>query len=84
MAKSGPERELRARDPENLTDPHAASYNVYQFGRLRGAILPVADDPLGVRWIALDLAGNTTRWRYRDQARDALCDTAMPAVARTG
>ncbi|MBI2766382.1 MAG: hypothetical protein HYX53_10800 [Chloroflexi bacterium] len=84
MAKSRPERELRARDPENMSDPHAASYKVYQFGRLRGAILPVTDDPLGVRWIALDLAGNITRWRYRDQARDALCEAAKAGAARTG
>ena len=30
------------------------------------------EDAEGNRWTALDLGGNTTNWRYRNQARDHL------------
>ena len=77
MGTKGPDKELRARDPENLTDPNTATYKVYARGRLRGAIVPIEPQADGSRWKALDLKGNTTFWRFRDAARDHLCD--MPS-----
>ena len=84
MAKTGPDRELRARDPENLTDPNAAIYKAYSHGRLRGAVIPVVDGPEDARWKALDLEGNVTFWRYRNQARDHLCSLPARPVRSTG
>ena len=68
-----PEAELRARDPEGLTNPNIATYKAYSNGRLRGAEIPIEEDENGNRWQALALDGVMTLWRYRDQARDHLC-----------
>ena len=68
-----PERELRPRRNENVTDPNATVYKAYQRGRLRGAVMPIPENEQGHRWMALDLAGNETTWRYRNEARDHLC-----------
>lgn len=67
-----PKRELRARrhDP---TDPFDTSYKVYASGRLKGAIFPVDGDD-GARWESIALDGSVKRWRYRNQARDFLCE----------
>ncbi|MBI2764687.1 MAG: hypothetical protein HYX53_02110 [Chloroflexi bacterium] len=76
-----PERELRARLREDVTSRFAVTYKVYVRGRLRGAILPIKADPDGARWEALDLEGNSTKWRQRNQARDHLCE--LPERVKT-
>lgn len=80
-----PDRELRAR-AHNPEDPNSTSYRVYLRGRLRGAILPIEEDADGARWEAIARDGAVTRWRYRNQARDFLCDepdeTNEPAGTR--
>lgn len=81
MAAKGPERELRARARENVTDPFATTYKAYFRGRLKGAVVPMEANEEGHRWMALDLAGNTTTWRNRVQARDHLC--AQPERSAT-
>ena len=73
MPKSRPARELRERTPDSGNDKFAVSYKVYTFGRLRGAILPVKEPLDDARWEALDLQGNVTTWKYRNQARDYIC-----------
>ncbi len=73
MNPVSPERELRPRRRENVTDPNATTYKAYQRGRLRGAVMPIPENEQGHRWMALDLAGNETTWRYRNDARDHLC-----------
>lgn len=67
------EIELRPRQKVNVSDPYATTYKVYFRGRLRGAIIPIPEDPDGCRWEAVDLSGTLTRWRNRDRARDHLC-----------
>lgn len=74
MPKGGPARELRERTPDSGQDRFAVSYKVYANGRLRGAILPIAEPEGEERWTALDLDGNTTLWKHRDKARDYLCE----------
>lgn len=76
-----PERELRARrhDP---TDPFATSYKVYASGRLKGAIVPIEEDEDGARWESIALDGDVQRWKYRNQARDYLCE--LPSPPRAG
>ena len=49
------------------------SYKVYQRGRVKGAILPIEGED-GARWEAISLSGESTRWKYRNQARDHLCE----------
>jgi hypothetical protein len=67
-----PKRELRARlhDPE---DPFTTSYKVYASGRLKGAIVPIEGED-GSRWESIALDGSIQRWKYRNQARDYLCE----------
>lgn len=74
MPAKHPEVELRSRAKENVTDPHGTTYKVYRQGRLRGAVLPIPEDADGNRWVALDLTGNSTPFRKRNQARDHLAE----------
>ena len=83
MPGRGPERELRARDPEHLKDPNQAIYKAYSYGRLRGAVVPVKQDREdGARWKALDLDGNETFWKNRNHARDHLCSLPVRAAKK--
>lgn len=76
-----PERELRLRKPEQNQDPNEATYKVYSFGRLKGAIVPIIppDEGSEDRWEAIALDGSVTRWKYRNHARDFLCGFPPPA-----
>ncbi|MEO8539494.1 MAG: hypothetical protein ABI577_07110 [bacterium] len=73
-----PDRELRARrhDPD---DPFTTSYKVYASGRLKGAIIPVEEDDEGARWESIALDGSVKRFKYRNAARDYLCELPSPA-----
>jgi hypothetical protein len=82
MPKALPARELRERAPDSGQDRYAATYKVYTYGRLRGAIIPVPDAPENERWKALDLDGGTTFWKYRNQARDYLCTLPPRGTAK--
>lgn len=75
-----PDIELRPRQKANVEDPYGTTYKVYLRGRLKGAIIPVAEDADGCRWEAVDLKGGVTRWRQRDRARDHLCFGAGAAI----
>lgn len=72
-----PERELRLRNPDDK-DPNTATYKVYSFGRLKGAIIPLIEPEGEERWEAIGLDGATTRWKYRNHARDFLCGFPPP------
>lgn len=80
MPKALPARELRERVPDSGQDKYASTYKVYTYGRLRGAIVPIADGAEDARWKALDLDGGTTLWKYRNQARDYLCSLPLRGV----
>jgi hypothetical protein len=72
-----PERELRLRNPDDK-DPNKATYKVYSFGRLKGAIVPILEEDSEERWEAIALDGSATRWKYRNHARDFLCGFPVP------
>ena len=50
---SKPERELRLRNPDDK-DPNTATYKVYSFGRLKGAIIPLIAPEGEERWEAIE------------------------------
>ncbi len=78
-----PDRELRARRHDPV-DPWSTSYKVYAAGRLKGAIIPIEEDEDGARWEGIALDGSVTRWKYRDQARDYLCELPSPPPRQAG
>ena len=74
-----PDRELRARRHDPV-DPWSTSYKVYAAGRLKGAIIPIEEDEDGFRWESIALDGSVTRHKYRNAARDYLCE--LPSTER--
>lgn len=74
-----PDRELRARRHDPV-DPWTTSYKVYAAGRLKGAIIPIDEDEDGMRWESIALDGSVARHKYRNAARDYLCE--LPSLER--
>ncbi|HNO65531.1 MAG TPA: hypothetical protein PKK39_04230 [Tepidiformaceae bacterium] len=78
-----PARELRARRHDPV-DTWSTSYKVYAAGRLKGAIIPIEEDEDGARWESIALDGSVARWKYRNHARDYLCELPLPARPHGG